>query len=79
VAAKPRAMNSSSPAAMIACRRSAARTARLEAGLDAEEFSAVALDAGPFETAASPPGRALAKRAWVFLAGFVRCSVIAIY
>jgi hypothetical protein len=34
VAANPRAMNSSSPAAMIAARRSAARVARFEGGLE---------------------------------------------
>ena len=55
---------------------SAARIARLDGDLDAEDVRAAALDAGGFETAASPPGRPLAARAGVFFAGFGLPSVM---
>jgi hypothetical protein len=60
VAAKPRATNSSSPAAMIASRRSAARNARLEGGLGVDDGTAAALGAGGIGAAFSRRCRPLA-------------------
>jgi hypothetical protein len=65
VAVKPRAMNSSSAASMIAARRSAARSARLEPGFAAGSFGDTTL--GTLTEAALIVTRPLAGfgEAWV--------------